>query len=174
MAEAEQELVGGYHTEYSGMKLMMYLVSEFLHMITAAFLMVILFLGGWHLWGLTGSGDLVTWPVAILRVAVLVGKVFGVILLFMLVRWSWPRFRFDQLMNVAWKVMLPLGVVNLVVVACWLEFGPGLAGTSGLPLWAVMAALGWAVLVASWLVVTLVAPATAENRPRRGPTGVQP
>ena len=57
LPEAEQELVGGYHTEYSGIKLMMYMVAEFLHMITAAFLIVILFLGGWHFWGLTGSGD---------------------------------------------------------------------------------------------------------------------
>ena len=61
LPEAEQELVGGYHTEYSGIKLMMYLVAEFLHMVTAAFLIVILFLGGWHFWGLTGSGDDVTW-----------------------------------------------------------------------------------------------------------------
>ena len=53
LPEAEQELVGGYHTEYSGIKLMMYLVAEFLHMITASFLIVILFLGGWHFWGLT-------------------------------------------------------------------------------------------------------------------------
>ena len=59
LPEAEQELVGGYHTEYSGIKLMMYLVAEFLHMVTAAFLIVILFLGGWHFWGLTGSGDVV-------------------------------------------------------------------------------------------------------------------
>ncbi len=74
LPEAEQELVGGYHTEYSGIKLMMYMVAEFLHMITAAFLIVILFLGGWHLWGLTGSGDDVTWPVALLRVIVLLGE----------------------------------------------------------------------------------------------------
>ena len=55
LPEAEQELVGGYHTEYSGIKLMMYLVAEFLHMVTASFLIVILFLGGWHFWGLTGQ-----------------------------------------------------------------------------------------------------------------------
>ena len=59
LPEAEQELVGGYHTEYLGIKLMMYLVAEFLHMVTAAFLLVILFLGGWHLWGVTGAGDAV-------------------------------------------------------------------------------------------------------------------
>ncbi len=57
LPEAEQELIGGYHTEYSGMKLLLFLIAEFLHMVTAAFLIVILFLGGWHFWGLTGSGD---------------------------------------------------------------------------------------------------------------------
>ena len=57
MPEAEQELIGGYHTEYSGMKLLLFLMAEFLHMITASFLIVILFLGGWHFWGLTGAGD---------------------------------------------------------------------------------------------------------------------
>ena len=65
LPEAEQELVGGYHTEYSGMKLLMYLIAEFLHMVTAAFLIVILFFGGWHFWGLTGSADddhLGRWP----------------------------------------------------------------------------------------------------------------
>ncbi len=57
LPEAEQELIGGYHTEFSGMKLLLFLIAEFLHMITAAFLIVILFLGGWHFWGLTGAGD---------------------------------------------------------------------------------------------------------------------
>ena len=130
LPEAEQELVGGYHTEYSGVKLMMYMVAEFLHMITAAFLIVILFLGGWHFWGLTGAGDDVTWPVALLRVIVLLGKVMGVILFFMLARWSWPRFRFDQLMEIGWKVMIPWGLVNVVVVA-WIEYGGRLAGPGG-------------------------------------------
>ena len=79
-------------------------------MVTSAFLIVILFFGGWHFWGLTGSGDeAVTWVTAILRIVVLVAKVMAVILFFMMVRWSWPRFRFDQLMALAWKVMLPLG-----------------------------------------------------------------
>ena len=122
LPEAEQELIGGYHTEYSGMKLLLFLIAEFLHMITASFLIVILFLGGWHFWGLTGSSDDVTWPMAILRIVVLAAKVLAVILFFMLVRWSWPRFRFDQLMTLAWKVMLPLGLVNLVAVAVLVEY----------------------------------------------------
>jgi NADH-quinone oxidoreductase subunit H len=167
LAEAEQELVGGYHTEYSGMKLMMYLVSEFLHMITASFLMVILFFGGWHLWGLTGSGTLATWPEAIFRVLVLLGKVLAVILFFMVARWSWPRFRFDQLMALAWKVMLPLGMVNLVVVAVWMEYGAAIAAALGLPATAAMAMLGWAVLAASWIAVIALLPEHGDNTPYR-------
>ena len=84
LPEAEQELVGGYHTEYLGIKLMMYLVAEYIHMITAAFLIVILFLGGWHFWGLTGSGETVTWMAAAWRVLVLLVKVLAVIFFFML------------------------------------------------------------------------------------------
>ena len=132
LPEAEQELVGGYHTEYSGIKLMMYLVAEFLHMIAASFLIVILFFGGWHFWGLTGGTDVVTWPIAILRVVVLLAKVMGVILFFMLVRWSWPRFRFDQLMDMAWKAMVPLGLVNVLAVAVWMEYGGQLARSNHL------------------------------------------
>ena len=165
LPEAEQELVGGYHTEYSGMKLMMFLVGEFLHMITASFLIVILFFGGWHLWGLTGSGDVVTWPVAILRVVVLLGKVMAMILFFMIARWSWPRFRFDQLMATAWKVMLPLGMANLIVVAVWLEYGDTIAAHWGMPVVVGLAIAGWTVLVVSWIVVGLLTPGTPDNRP---------
>ena len=78
-------------------------------MITASFLIVILFFGGWHLpFGLTGPLDAgeVGWGMAIWRVVVLMTKIVCVILFFMLVRWSWPRFRFDQLMQLAWKIML--------------------------------------------------------------------
>ena len=165
LAEAEQELVGGYHTEYSGMKLMMYLVAEFLHMIAASFLIVILFLGGWHIWGMPAE-EVVSWPWAILRVVVLLAKVMAVILFFMVARWSWPRFRFDQLMDMAWKVMLPLGLVNLVVVATWIEYGDRLGKLMGLSFDASMAAVGWIVLIISWGVVMLAAPATCDNRPR--------
>lgn len=169
LPEAEQELVGGYHTEYSGMKLMMYLVAEFVHMITAGFLIAILFLGGWHFWGLTGSSDAVTWPVAMLRVAVLLGKVMAVILFFMLARWSWPRFRFDQLMGIAWKVMLPWGMVNLLVVAIMLEYGDRLSRVIGLPGAAILAVAGWLSLVGAWLWASIADPTVADNRPVRPP-----
>jgi NADH-quinone oxidoreductase subunit H len=165
LPEAEQELIGGYHTEYSGMKLLLFLIAEFLHMITASFLIVILFLGGWHLWGLTGAADEpVTWPIALVRIAVLCLKIFFVILFFMLVRWSWPRFRFDQLMALAWKVMLPLGLVNLVTVAVLVELREQelLASESAIPL----LAISWGVTLVAWIAAGILAPFTTDNRPR--------
>jgi NADH-quinone oxidoreductase subunit H len=166
LPEAEQELIGGYHTEYAGMKLLLFLIAEFLHMITASFLIVILFFGGWHLWGLTGGpDDAVTWPIALLRIAVLGLKIVLVILFFMLVRWSWPRFRFDQLMALAWKMMLPLGLVNLVTVAVLIELREeGLIASHSL--WPVVA-ISWAVMIAAWIIAGFLAPLSSDNRPRR-------
>jgi NADH-quinone oxidoreductase subunit H len=166
LPEAEQELIGGYHTEYAGMKLLLFLIAEFLHMITASFLIVILFFGGWHLWGLTGGPDEpVTWQIALLRIAVLGLKIVLVILFFMLVRWSWPRFRFDQLMALAWKVMLPLGLVNLLTIAVLIELREqGLIAAESL--WPVVA-ISWAVTLVAWIVAGYLAPLSTDNRPRR-------
>ncbi len=109
LPEAEQELVGGYHTEYSAMKFAMFFLGEYTHMITTSFLMVILFFGGWHFPFLaeTESGWLVKLIVFAVKMAVF-------ILVYMLVRWTLPRFRFDQLMGLAWKVLIPLALANLV------------------------------------------------------------
>ena len=176
LPEAEQELVGGYHTEYSGIKLLLFLVSEFLHMVTAAFLIVIMFLGGWHLWGVTGSGQEVTWIGALVRFAVLSSKIFGVILFFMLVRWSWPRFRFDQLMNLAWKVMLPLGLANLVTVATIEEFRPQLVEAVGAgPAGWIALLVPWGVFFAGWIAAGLFTPSGTDNTPIRthGPLDIE-
>lgn len=113
LPESEQELVGGYHTEYSSLKLGMLLLAEYAHLITTCFMMSVLFFGGWQLFGLeniTGSavGD------TIVRLGILVGKMVSFVLFFMLIRWTIPRFRFDQLMNLAWKVMIPLSILNLL------------------------------------------------------------
>ena len=162
LPECEQELVGGYHTEYAGIKLLLFLVAEFLHMITAAFLIVILFFGGWHFWWLTNSGPEVGWLTALLRIGVLSAKIFLVIVFFMMVRWSWPRFRFDQLMSLAWKVMLPLGLLNFVVVASVeqmkMSFGEGWGWLGML--------ISWGVCIGSLLFVATAGPAIADNRPR--------
>jgi len=174
LPEAEQELIGGYHTEYSGLRLLMYLVAEFLHMIMAAFLIVILFLGGWHFWGLTGdaTGE-ITWGQAILRHIILMSKITGVILFFMLVRWSWPRFRFDQLMALAWKVMLPLGMVNLVVIAVLVEFQPQLIERAGGRGAASLLMIGasWLIGIICWAAVAWATPLGTDNRPVHGKIG---
>jgi NADH-quinone oxidoreductase subunit H len=170
LPECEQELIGGYHTEYSGMKLLLFLVAEFLHMITASFLIVILFLGGWHFPLLTGdpNAQAITWPVAILRILVLHGKIFAVIVFFMWVRWSWPRFRFDQLMNLAWKIMLPLGLVNFIAVAFLEEARHVYGPRDGSFTWSLgIIAAAWAVFGLAWLVTSLANPLVTDNRPRR-------
>ena len=164
LPEAEQELIGGYHTEYAGMKLLLYLIAEFLHMVAAALLIVVLYLGGWHLWGMP-TGDEISWPVALARIFILITKTLFVILFFMMVRWSWPRFRFDQLMNLAWKVMLPLGLVNLVAVAAVVEYvhQRQLDGVST-SRWLVIG-VGWGVALVGWILAGILAPLHTDNRP---------
>ena len=90
LPECEQELVAGYHTEYTAMKFGMFAMAEYQHMITVAFLAVLLFFGGWHLWGLAPytSGNEVTWIGAIIRVAVLSVKVLLMVFFFMWIRWA--------------------------------------------------------------------------------------
>jgi len=112
LPEAEQELVGGYHTEYSAMKFGMFFLGEYTHMITTSFLLVILFWGGWHCPGFPESG----WLAVILKLLIMIAKVTFFILLYMLVRWTIPRFRFDQLMRLAWTVLIPLALANLICV----------------------------------------------------------
>jgi NADH-quinone oxidoreductase subunit H len=118
LPEAEQELVGVYHTEYSGMKFAMFFLGEYTHMITTSFLMAIVFFGGWHFPFLTDIGG---WAGVVIKILVLAAKVTFFICLYMLVRWTIPRFRFDQLMGLAWKVLIPLALGNLVCVMVVME-----------------------------------------------------
>jgi NADH-quinone oxidoreductase subunit H len=111
LPEAEQELVGGYHTEYSAMKFALFLFGEYTHMVSTSFLFVALFFGGWHFPWIAEADSY--WVVRLIVFAV---KMFLVIMVFMLVRWTIPRFRFDQLMGIAWKVLIPLSLVNLLVI----------------------------------------------------------
>jgi NADH-quinone oxidoreductase subunit H len=111
LPEAEQELVGGYHTEYSAMKFALFFLAEYTHMITTSFIFMMLFFGGWHLPWIAETGS--PWVVKLL---VFAGKMFLLIFFYMLVRWTIPRFRFDQLMGLAWKVLIPLSLVNVFAV----------------------------------------------------------
>lgn len=121
LPEAEQELIGGYHTEYSAMKFALFFLGEYTHMITVSFLISALFLGGWHFpWiAEAGSNYSGAW---IVKVGVLCGKVFFLILLMMMLRWTLPRFRFDQLMKLAWQGLVPLAFLNVILVMAVLQF----------------------------------------------------
>jgi len=114
LSECEQELVGGYHTEYNGMKFAFFFLGEYTHMVTTSFLWTLFFAGGWHLWFVTD--DSLGVAATIIKLIVFMTKMILFIAFYMLVRWTIPRFRFDQLMNMAWKVLIPLSLLNLLAV----------------------------------------------------------
>jgi len=122
LSECEQELVGGYHTEYGGLRLVLFFVGEYTHLIVISYLTALLFFGGWHFpWIATPQSAYAgAWLVKFL---VLLAKVVASIFLIMLIRWTLPRFRFDQLMELTWKVFIPLALANVVAVMTMLEFG---------------------------------------------------
>jgi NADH-quinone oxidoreductase subunit H len=145
LAEAEQELVGGYHTEYSAMKFGLFFLAEYAGMIVNSALIVTLFLGGWELfpfsWKLGwGWVDWINhgpyWLAAVVRCGIVYAKIVFFIFLSMWIRWTLPRFRFDQLMRLAWQGLVPVGIGLVVVtgllvfadraVSWWAPIGDGL------------------------------------------------
>jgi len=119
LPEAEPELVGGYHTEYSGMKFGVFFLAEYANMITSSALIVTLFLGGWQVPYLDRLGLPAIW-LSVLQILAFVLKVLAMLFFYIWIRWTIPRFRYDQLMHLGWKVMLPLALLNLVVTGTWL------------------------------------------------------
>ena len=118
LAEAENELVGGYHTEYSSMKLGFYLFAEYINMFLSSAVMTSLFFGGYDIPFVNDinlAENIGTNWAAILQGLCLFGKIVCFLFLFMWVRWTIPRFRYDQLMNLGWKVLIPLALFNMLV-----------------------------------------------------------
>ncbi|HMW39378.1 MAG: NADH-quinone oxidoreductase subunit NuoH [Saprospiraceae bacterium] len=113
LPECETELVGGYHTEFSSMKLGFYLFAEYINMFISSAVLATLFFGGYQFPWVSSMDPGLT--KTILSVVVMFGKIFFFIFLFMWVRWTLPRFRYDQLMNLGWKILIPLAVVNIVL-----------------------------------------------------------
>lgn len=120
MPEAESELVAGYFTEYSGMKFLLFWMGEFAEIALFSLLVVIFFFGGWHLPGLDLSDG--SWVSALIGHVVLMSKVVFFCILQIVIRWSLPRFRYDQLMTLGWKYLLPMSLVNLLASAWWILY----------------------------------------------------
>ena len=118
LPEAESELIAGYHTEYSAMKFSLFFIAEYANMITASALMATLFFGGWDipftLWDNTPPWH---WAKTLLTLLMFAVKTLFFVFFFMWIRWTLPRFRYDQLMSLGWKVMLPLALVYIVAIA---------------------------------------------------------
>lgn len=177
LPEAESELVAGYHSEYSAMKFSLFMIAEYAHIVTVAAMVATLFFGGWDIpfthWDEQG-GLLQT----VVTSGVFFVKTFFWIFFVMWIRWTLPRFRYDQLMALGWKILLPLSLAYIMVIAVAIEvIETGLGWTSpkaeGLVLLALNLLLGWLVffLLDRGRIVRGVAPhprAAASMSPREG------
>lgn len=114
LPECETELVGGYHTEYSSMKLGLYMFSEYINMFVSSALMAALYFGGYNFPFMNDLGLSANW-ITIIGVVVFFAKIFAFIFFFMWIRWTLPRFRYDQLMRLGWKKLIPLAIANIVL-----------------------------------------------------------
>jgi NADH-quinone oxidoreductase subunit H len=120
LPEAEQELAGGYNVEYSAIKFALFFMGEYANMILASAMIVTLFFGGWTLPWFGLDEPATTLVGGLLHIGVFVGKVFLFLVMFIWVRWMWPRFRYDQLMNLGWLRFVPVALANIVITAVWL------------------------------------------------------
>jgi len=123
LPECETELVGGYHTEYSSMKLGFYLFAEYINMFVSSAVMATLYWGGYNYpgmdWMAANTGPTIA---PLIGVAVLFIKIFAFIFFFMWVRWTIPRFRYDQLMDLGWKGLIPLAIANIILTGLFITF----------------------------------------------------
>jgi NADH-quinone oxidoreductase subunit H len=125
MAESEADLVGGFHTEYGAFKFGFFFVAEYGHMIVGSAVFMLLFFGGWNPLPWVPLADVANWlhfadkPIifGLVSIAVLLAKVIMMLFFFMWVRWTVPRFRYDQVMNIGWRRLLPLSIANLIIYA---------------------------------------------------------
>jgi NADH-quinone oxidoreductase subunit H len=115
LPEAETELVAGFHTEYSALKFALFFMAEYVNMFTVSVMCVTLFLGGWYVPGLGKILEPGSIPYALVSHVAFIGKICFFLFLYIWVRGTLPRFRFDQLMNFGWKFLLPVGILNIIL-----------------------------------------------------------
>lgn len=121
LPECETELIGGYHTEYSSMKLGFYLFAEYINMFISSAMLAVLFFGGYNFPGMHSLG-LSPNAISIIGLIVFFAKIFFFIFLFMWVRWTLPRFRYDQLMRLGWQALIPLAILNILITGAVITF----------------------------------------------------
>jgi NADH-quinone oxidoreductase subunit H len=117
LPEAEQELAGGYNVEYSSMKFALFFMGEYANVTAASAMMVTLFFGGWSLPFAGLDHPAASIPIGVLHIFIFLAKTCSVLFLIIWVRWMWPRFRYDQLMDLGWRRFLPLALANIIVTA---------------------------------------------------------
>ena len=125
LPEAEQELVGGYHTEYTGMRYAWFMLGEYAGLWTMCSVIATLFLGGWTLpaaW-MGWVGHFPWFVAALISFGIFIAKVVALVFFFMWVRWTLPRFRWDQLMKLGWTILIPLALANILITALLMEYG---------------------------------------------------
>ncbi len=127
-AEAEQELVGGYHTEYSSMRFALYFLAEYAHLVTSSAFLVLLFFGGYHVPFIPGLASLtspenMSIAAVVTKLLVFFGKIVGVAIFSMVIRWTIPRLRYDQVMMMAWQFVIPVALVQVVGVSIMITLG---------------------------------------------------
>ncbi|MBK7906917.1 MAG: NADH-quinone oxidoreductase subunit NuoH [Gemmatimonadetes bacterium] len=166
LPEAESELVAGYHAEYSGMKFSMFFIAEYANMITASAMFVTLFFGGWDIpftqWDNSG-------PATVLKSLVTFGafalKLYFFVFFYIWIRWTLPRFRYDQLMSLGWKFMLPVALAYIVIVASAVLGldAAGVARTSA-TFWMVMGVMNIAIAILLFVIIDrgrIISPASS-------------
>jgi len=120
MPEAEQELAGGYNVEYSSMKFALFFMAEYAAMTASSALLVTLFLGGWSLPFAGLDQPARSYGIGLVHIGIFLAKMVCVEFMIIWVRWMWPRFRYDQLMDLGWRRFVPLALANIVITAVWL------------------------------------------------------
>lgn len=161
-AEAEQELVGGYHTEYSSMRFALFFLAEYAHMITSSSFFVILFLGGYHLPGIRWtSPEVIGIGPAIVKAIIFFAKAMLTVIFMMFVRWTLPRIRYDQVLKLCWQALIPLSITLLVATSIMIFLGL----TSTFP----MLVMNGVLLAALLIILVVWAPAKFPRFNRRLP-----
>jgi NADH-quinone oxidoreductase subunit H len=170
LPEAESELIAGYHTEYSAMKFSLFFISEYANMVTASALMATLFFGGWDVpfTSRDNVGPYSGW-LTLLSVGIFLFKILFFVFVFMWIRWTLPRFRYDQLMSLGWKFMLPLALGYIVLIAA-VMLGLSAADIQpGMLYAAILGSINVAILIILFAILDrgrIISPAYGRMHPR--------